>query len=92
MADLPGQPRVAPEQSPAQHHPQPYARAHVQHGKVVDAAGEAGLYVSVMIGQGWTVHQDAAWADHPFNAGNNVNGIASNPAEVQSLSNPKIVA
>jgi hypothetical protein len=58
----------------------------------VDAAGEAGLYVSVMIGQGWTVHQDAAWADHPFNAGNNVNGIASNPAEVQSLSNPKIVA
>lgn len=49
----------------------------------VQAAGERGIYVSVMLFEGWGLmhgnHRPPAtgwaWRSHPFHAGNNVNGI-----------------
>lgn len=38
-------------------------------------AGQRGLYVSVMLFQGFSVVSQAAWKAHPFNGNNNVNGI-----------------
>jgi hypothetical protein len=49
------------------------------------AAGERGIYVSVMLFEGFSVlspqaAQDlAGWAGHPFNATNNINGIDGDP-------------
>lgn len=45
------------------------------------AAGERGIYVSVMLFQGWSLHKlDAPFGDpwpfHPFNGANNVNDVA----------------
>jgi len=42
----------------------------------VSAAGKRGIYVSVMLFEGWAMQfSGGAWEGHPFNAGNNVNGI-----------------
>jgi len=44
----------------------------------VATARERGIYVSVMLFEGWTLHSAGlpwAWTGHPFHAGNNVNGI-----------------
>lgn len=41
----------------------------------VAAAGANGIYVSVMLFEGWAVQFVDAWTYHPFNAGNNVNGV-----------------
>jgi hypothetical protein len=43
-------------------------------------AGRRGIYVAVMLFQGWSLHKTSAnygdpWPTHPFNAANNVNGI-----------------
>ena len=52
--------------------------------KRVDAAGRRGIYVSVMLFEGWGLfHGNSgraapegwAWRSHPFNPGNNVNGL-----------------
>lgn len=46
----------------------------------VKSAGERGIYVSVMLFEGWSVQRvDQAWAGHPFNAQNNINGINGDP-------------
>lgn len=43
----------------------------------VQAAGERGIYVSVMLFEGWVLQQKKAewWRDHPFHPDNNINGI-----------------
>ena len=50
----------------------------------VQQAGQRGLYVSVMLFDGWSVEQKGLggqnpWRGHPFNAANNVNGIDGDP-------------
>jgi hypothetical protein len=55
----------------------------------VQLAGEYGIYVSVMLFQGWSVEFKvwgygpgiAPWKAHPFNKDNNVNGIDGDPDE-----------
>lgn len=41
----------------------------------VAAARELGIYVSVMLFEGWAAQQTDAWSFHPFQAANNINGI-----------------
>src|SRR5918992_495104 len=43
----------------------------------VQAAAERGIYVSVMLFEGWGLqnHGEWRWASHPFNVANNVNGV-----------------
>lgn len=46
--------------------------------KRVDMARERGIYVSVMLFNGWEL-QFSNWTGHPFNAENNINGIDGDP-------------
>jgi uncharacterized protein YjdB len=67
-------------------------------------AGARGIYVSIMLFDGWSVgykgNSTAAnpWLGHPFNAANNINGINGDPngdgsgVESQTLSIPAITA
>ena len=56
------------------------------------AADEKGIYVSVMFFQGFSAeHDDEAWDYHPYNTGNNINGISSQQDEVHTNINPEIV-
>jgi hypothetical protein len=67
-------------------------------------AGARGIYVSIMLFDGWSVgfkgSSTAAnpWLAHPFNAANNINGINGDPngdgfgGEAQTLSIPAITA
>ena len=41
----------------------------------IQAAGERGMYVSVMLFEGWEVEFLDAWTCHPYNAASNINGI-----------------
>ncbi len=42
----------------------------------VMAAGRQGIYVSIMLFEGYGVYWiKGSWANHPFNGGNNVNGV-----------------
>jgi hypothetical protein len=70
--------------------------------RVVEA-GERGIYVSVMLFQGFSSQRKAIgggnpWTGHPFNIGNNINGINGDPSgndngeEVHSLVVPAITA
>ncbi|HRT95688.1 MAG TPA: DUF6298 domain-containing protein, partial [Planctomycetota bacterium] len=46
----------------------------------VEAAGQRGFYVSIMLFEGWCMQFIAdAWANHPFNPANNVNGVNGDP-------------
>src|SRR6185503_16953055 len=67
----------------------------------VVAAGERGLYVSVMLFNGWSVRDNGdgnPWPRHPFHRANNVNGIDGDPggrgdgAATHTLSAPAITA
>lgn len=58
----------------------------------VEAAGKHGIYVSIMLFEGWELRtQPTLWNGHLMNAANNVNGIDGNPSgdgrglEVQKL-------
>jgi hypothetical protein len=46
----------------------------------IKAAGDRGIYVSIMLFEGWELQYTDAWAYHPFNGPNNVNGIFTDPA------------
>src|ERR1700722_1551908 len=46
----------------------------------VTAARDRGIYVSVMLFEGWELEYTDAWAYHPFNGPNNVNGVFTDPA------------
>jgi hypothetical protein len=65
----------------------------------VSAAGDRGIYVSVMLFEGWGVQfAPEAWSSHPFNAGNNINGIDGDldgdgkGLEIHTLGEPAITA
>ena len=46
----------------------------------VQSAGRRGIYVSIMLFEGWGVQfAGEAWAGHPFNAANNTNGLDGDP-------------
>jgi hypothetical protein len=64
----------------------------------VRAARARGIYVSVMLFEGWGLqwHGDWRWRGHPFNAENNVNGVDGDPnrdgtgVEVHTLAVPTV--
>ena len=58
----------------------------------VEAAGEAGLYASVMLFNGWAWHQANSAGHSPYSAGNNVNGISAGPGTIMSLNDPAVIA
>jgi len=71
--------------------------------KRVEKAGDRGIYVGVMLFQGFSLdkrrgnaEQGNAWHGHPFNSANNVNGINGNPSgddtgrEVHELRVPEV--
>ena len=71
----------------------------------VTEAGARGIYVSIMLFQGWSVIRHSTfdewenpWRGHPFNAANNVNGIDGDPdgsddgSEIHTLQDPRIRA
>jgi hypothetical protein len=46
----------------------------------VKAAGDRGIYVSIMLFEGWGLQfNPMPWEGHPFNARNNINGIDGDP-------------
>ena len=46
----------------------------------VKSAGERGIYVSIMLFEGWSVQRvREAWTGHPFNLRNNINGVDGDP-------------
>ena len=46
----------------------------------VKSAGQRGIYVSIMLFEGWGVQRvREAWAGHPFNLANNNNGVDGDP-------------
>ena len=46
----------------------------------VRSAGQRGIYVSIMLFEGWGVQfAREAWAGHPFNPANNANGVDGDP-------------
>ncbi len=68
-------------------------------------ASERGIYVSVMLFDGWSVQSNKGgfglnnpWKGHPFNSKNNINQISgdtnnnNNGEEVHTLSNPAVTA
>jgi hypothetical protein len=70
--------------------------------RVIDA-GARGIYVSVMLFNGWSVKFKAGtgfnpWLSHPFNAANNISGINGDPngdqsgEEIQTLAIPAVTA
>lgn len=71
--------------------------------RVIDA-GSRGIYVSVMLFDGWSVERKPGsstanpWLAHPFNRANNINGIDGDPngdasgSEIQTLAIPAITA
>jgi hypothetical protein len=62
------------------------------------AARDRGIYVSIMLFDGWSVESKTTghhpWIGHPFNAANNINGINGDPngngsgEEIQTLNSP----
>ena len=69
------------------------------------AAQERGIYVSIMLFNGWSVANakggfalNNPWRGHPFNANNNINGLDGDPdadesgIEVHTLARPAITA
>jgi hypothetical protein len=68
--------------------------------KRVQAASDKGIYLGVMLFQGWSGCNSGSatnWAHHPMNKYNNINGIDGDPEEkgygtkVHALDNPAIV-
>jgi hypothetical protein len=45
----------------------------------VSAARDRGIYVSILLFEGWELQYTDAWRFHPFNGPNNVNGIDPEP-------------
>ena len=65
----------------------------------VDAASRRGIYVAIMLFEGWGVqHAPDAWNHHPFHRPNNVNDIEADTngdgkgLETHELGNPKTLA
>jgi uncharacterized protein YjdB len=70
----------------------------------VQAAGARGIYVSVMLFNGWSIATKGThtlnnpWKGHPFNSANNINGVNGDTNhdgvgfEIQTLADPAITA
>jgi len=65
----------------------------------VRAAGEAGMYVSVMLFEGWAMQfSGGAWEGHPFHPANNVNGLDGDVnrdgkgLDIYTLASPAVTA
>jgi len=65
----------------------------------VQSASERGIYVSVMLFEGWGMQfVEGAWRAHPFHPDNNVNGIGGDPngdgngLHVHQLADPQLAA
>jgi hypothetical protein len=67
----------------------------------VASAGRRGIYVSIMLFQGWSIYNHGygnPWPLHPFNKANNINGIDGDPdgdgegKEVHTLQVPGITS
>jgi hypothetical protein len=67
----------------------------------VEAAGRRGIYVSIMLFQGWSIYSHGygnPWPLHPYNKSNNINGIDGDPngdgegKEVHSLEVPAVTS
>jgi hypothetical protein len=65
----------------------------------VQAAQERGIYVSIMLFEGWGMQfSPGAWQAHPYHAANNVNGVDGDKdgdgkgLEVHTLANPAVIA
>ena len=65
----------------------------------VEAAGQRGIYVSVMLFEGWGLQRmEKAWEAHPFHKDNNANGIDGDTdgdgkgLETHTLANPAVLA
>lgn len=65
----------------------------------VIAARDRGIYVSIMLFEGWGLQFDSnRWSHHPFNVSNNINGINGNPngdptgTEIHQLKIPAVTA
>jgi Family of unknown function (DUF6298) len=68
----------------------------------VAAAGARGIYVSVMLFQGWSIDKKKGpgnpWPGHPYHRDNNINGVDGdldnddNGKEVHTLGSPQILA
>ncbi|MEV4320097.1 DUF6298 domain-containing protein [Actinocrispum sp. NPDC049592] len=71
----------------------------------VRQASARGMYVSVMLFDGWSIagvkgeqHHNNPWKGHPFNAANNINGVNGDPnrngsgEETQTLQSPTVTA
>ena len=62
----------------------------------VQAAGRRGIYVSVMLFEGWEL-SNMSWESHPFNKANNANGVDGDPnadgrgLEVHTLALPAVL-
>ncbi len=63
----------------------------------VMAAGERGIYVSVMLFEGWAMQRmKRAWESHPFHPANNINGLDGdanhdgNGLEIHTLAQPQV--
>ncbi len=69
----------------------------------VSAAGDRGIYVSVMLFQGWSIDSKGLtgknpWQGHPFNRANNLNGVNGDPngdsegSEIHTMQIPQVTA
>jgi len=65
----------------------------------VSAAGDRGIYVSIMLFEGWAMQFSAgAWQGHPFHPQNNINGIDGDQnsdgmgLDIYMLGNPAVTA
>jgi len=65
----------------------------------VEAAGKRGIYVSVMLFEGWAMQNSpGAWESHPFHPKNNTSGINGDTngdgkgLEVHELADPRVTA
>ena len=59
----------------------------------VATAGERGMYVSIMLFEGWGLQFMAdGWRGHPLNPANNINGIDGGGLTVHELGDPAVTA
>ncbi len=56
----------------------------------VAAAGARGVYVSIMLFEGWGVQFTDGWNYHPFNAANNVNGVGAAGSDYVTLADKRV--
>jgi hypothetical protein len=57
----------------------------------VSLANDRGIYVQVMLFEGWELTQESShWQYHPFNPSNNVQGLNGNGVGYHTLANPAI--